>query len=131
MIDHARLFLGKAKESLDGAESELASGRYNNCANRSYYACYQAAVFALTVAGIQPSRRSGEWDHAFVQAQFARELINRRKRYPAELREVLARTMRLRHTADYELDWITRIQAVRALRTSQQFIAAIEASAPA
>lgn len=32
-------FLAKALESLQGAESELANKRYNNAANRAYYAC--------------------------------------------------------------------------------------------
>ena len=37
----AAIFLAKAEESLAGAESEYANGRYNNCANRCYYACFQ------------------------------------------------------------------------------------------
>ncbi len=37
----AQLFLVKAEESLAGAESEYTSGRYNNCANRCYYACFR------------------------------------------------------------------------------------------
>src|SRR5205823_6359850 len=41
----------KALESLAGAESELANGRYNNAANRAYYACFQAAIAALQRAG--------------------------------------------------------------------------------
>ena len=33
-------YLEKAVESLAGAESEYVNGRYNNCANRCYYACF-------------------------------------------------------------------------------------------
>ena len=40
------IYLAKALESLEGAESELANRRYNNCANRCYYASFQAAVAA-------------------------------------------------------------------------------------
>src|SRR5687767_6597204 len=47
-------YLAKARESLVGAESEHAARRYNNAANRCYYACYQAAVAALTNAGVHP-----------------------------------------------------------------------------
>ena len=36
----AQGFLAKAEENLAAAESELAHGRYNSCANRSYYACF-------------------------------------------------------------------------------------------
>jgi hypothetical protein len=32
--DHHEPYLVKAIESLAGAESEFAAGRYNNCANR-------------------------------------------------------------------------------------------------
>jgi uncharacterized protein (UPF0332 family) len=71
VLDPAALFLSKAEESLAGAESELANGRYNNCANRCYYACFQAAVSALMRAGVRPSGRAAEWGHAFVQATFA------------------------------------------------------------
>ena len=44
----------KADESLAGAVSEFANGRYNNCANRCYYSCFLAAVHALVTAGIRP-----------------------------------------------------------------------------
>ena len=41
------VYLAKAEESLLGAASELAQGRYNNSVNRAYYACFQAAIAAL------------------------------------------------------------------------------------
>ena len=37
-------YLDKAAESLAGAASEFVNRRYNNCANRAYYACFQSAV---------------------------------------------------------------------------------------
>jgi len=95
------VFLGKAEESLAGAESEYANRRYNNCANRCYYACFQAAISALLRAGIHPSGRSSDWGHDFVQAQFNGQLINRRKIYPSSLRDALRLTYALRETADY------------------------------
>jgi hypothetical protein len=36
VIDATDVFLAKAEESLAGADSEFANGRYNNCANRCY-----------------------------------------------------------------------------------------------
>jgi len=42
----SQVFLAKAEESLAGAESEFVNGRYNNCANRCYYASFQAAIAA-------------------------------------------------------------------------------------
>ena len=60
------IYLAKADENLRTAESEFANGRYNSCANRCYYACFQAAIAALLREGIRPH---GQWSHAFVQAQ--------------------------------------------------------------
>ena len=44
----AELYLRKALESLAGAESECANRRFSNCANRAYYAAFQAAISALS-----------------------------------------------------------------------------------
>ena len=62
------IYLAKAAESLRTAESEFANGRYNSCANRCYYACFQAAIAVLLSEGIRPR---GQWSHAFVQGHFA------------------------------------------------------------
>lgn len=66
-----QIFFAKAEGSLAGAESEFVNGRYNNCANRCYYACFQAAIAALAREGIAPS--ASQWGHGFVQAQFGGE----------------------------------------------------------
>lgn len=129
MIDREPLFLAKALESLAGAESEFANGRYHNCANRCYYACFQAAISALQRAGIAPGRASGEWSHAYVPGQFDGQLINRRKLYPTALRGTLARTYRLRETADYTEDVVTQTQASRMLRSTRTFVQVIERGA--
>ena len=125
MIDEAQIFLTKAEESLAGAESELANGRYNNVANRCYYACFQAAIVALLHAGITPD--GPQWSHTFVQGQFVGQLINRRKLYPAELRQTPTRLYELRQTADYTIEPITQTQATRAVRRARTFVAAIQA----
>src|SRR5215471_6913893 len=67
------IYLAKAAESLQTAESEFANGRYNSCANRCYYACFQAAIAALLAEGI---RARGQWSHEFVQGQFVGVLID-------------------------------------------------------
>jgi uncharacterized protein (UPF0332 family) len=127
MIEGESIYLIKAIESLQGAESEYANGRYNNCANRCYYACFQAAVHALADAGIAPEGARAIWSHEGLQATFVRELINRRKNYPADLRDVLARTYTLRQTADYTQQWVTDVQASRALRRTRSFLVALQA----
>jgi uncharacterized protein (UPF0332 family) len=116
------IYLTKAIESLLTAESEFANGRYNSCANRSYYACFQAAIAAILKEGIRPA---GQWNHPFVHAQFVGVLINQRKRYESELRRVLADNQSLRDKADYRPEFVTATQASRALRRTRLFVTAI------
>ena len=51
----AEVYWRKAVESLAGAQSECASARYSNCANRAYYAAFQAAISTLLQNGIRTS----------------------------------------------------------------------------
>jgi uncharacterized protein (UPF0332 family) len=125
MIDPSAVFLEKAQASLAGAESEAANARYDNCANRAYYACFQAAVAALLRAGIQPANLQGRLSHSTVPSQFVGQLINRRKLYPAALQDTLPRTYQLRQAADYTDDLTTETQAVRALRRAREFVSAV------
>ena len=103
-------------------ESEFVNGRYNSCANRCYYSCFQGAIAALLAEGIRPR---GQWSHEFVQAQFVGVLINQRKRYDSELRRVLADNQIVRDQADYRAELVIRIQAERALRRTRMFVTAI------
>ena len=77
------IYLAKVAESLQTAESEFANGRYNSCANRCYYACFQAAIAALLSEGIRPR---GQWSHEFVHGQFVGVFINQRHFYETQLR---------------------------------------------
>lgn len=119
------ILLAKAAESLAGAESEFVNGRFNNCANRCYYACFQAAVAALLKEGLIPTH-DREWGHPFVQAQFAGSLVNRRKLYPAGLRDTLPQNLMLRQRADYEEQYVAAIQAERAVRRTRELVGAIQ-----
>src|SRR6266571_284679 len=122
MADEHLIYLTKAQESLLGAQSGFANRRYNNCANRCYYGCLQAARAALHKAGIKPDRPRMAWGHEFIQARFVGELINQCKRYPSSLCDTLARTLILRQLADYEADMVSHTQAERTLRRSHEFI---------
>ena len=119
------IYLAKAEENLRGEEREFAQGRYNNAANRRYYACFQAAVGALHHAGMAPRGGRSDWGHAYVQAEFVGRVIHRRRLYPSPLRQVLARNLTLRHTADDALDLVTQTQAAWVLQRTQDFLAAI------
>lgn len=121
------VYLHKSRASLAGAASEFANGRYDNCANRAYYACFQAAIAALLREGVGPPGKSDQWGHDFVQARFSGDLINRRKRYPATLTETLIRGLRLRQTADYKNERVTEVQASRSLARARQFVTLVTA----
>lgn len=117
--------LDKARESLEGAESELVNERYNNATNRAYYACYQAAVHILRrKAPSQP--KDGQWKHARVQAEFA-NVIKRQKALPTALRDVLSQLLFNRVQADYWITPVSEIQAHRSVRRARDFVSAIEA----
>ena len=128
MIEREYPFLHKSRESLVGAELEFDNGWYNNCANRTYYACFQAAIVALQRAGIRP--RGEQWSHEFVPAQFNGVLINRRQLYLAEPRDVLGRNYALRQKADYAEDVISRSDADRALKRARRFVTIVEGDEP-
>ncbi|MFN0074303.1 MAG: HEPN domain-containing protein [Chloroflexota bacterium] len=124
MIHQPNAFLLKAQEALAGAEVEFESDRFNNCANRCYYACFQAAIYALIRAGVPSLGKT--WTHQSVQAQFIGLLINRRKLFPAELRETLHLTQSLREVGDYAEMWVTRRDASRSLRVARAFVEAVQ-----
>ena len=100
--------------------------RYNNAANRAYYACFQAAVAALDRAGVRPRGAQTQWSHRFVQAEFP-SLIRRRKMYPADVRATFSHLLTLREQADYKLIGVSETQAARALTRARAFVAAIAA----
>lgn len=115
----------RAIESLDGATSELVNGRRHNCASRAYYACFQAAMAALLRFDlVEPESRPG-LGHAAVQALFARELIQRRKVLPAELRRTLPELIGVRQAADYWATGVSEREAGRALARARAFVDAV------
>jgi len=118
-------YLAKAERSLRGAESECAAGRYENCANRAYYAAFQAAIAALRRDSIRPA--GDKWGHDFVESRFVGQLINRRHRYPPSLRGALADLREVRQRADYRADPTARVDARRSLRGASDLVDAVRA----
>lgn len=106
------------------APPQLSLRRSSPCS--CYYACFQAAIAALRDADIGARSGASPWSHRFVQAEFVGRLINQRKLYPVQLRQVLARQLTLRHTADYAPDIVTQTQAARALQRTRDFLDAIQ-----
>ena len=118
MPDDAAAFLLKANEGVLATEAAFEAGWYTVCARSAYFAAFHAAIAALLHAGIHDRRR--EWDHAYVQAAFAEQLINRRKMYPAHVRAMLKDNHSVRLAADYQPAPISRRQASEALKRCQE-----------
>jgi uncharacterized protein (UPF0332 family) len=124
MVEQEYPFLRKAIQSLVGAESEFQYRRYDNTANRCYYACFEAAIAALQRASIQPT--GSKWEHDFLQGRFEGQLIYRRKLYPTELRGTLEHTYTVRAKGDYDEDFVTETEANRTLRRARIFVQTIQ-----
>lgn len=111
-------FLAKAKENVQAAEMLFESQLYNASANRAYYAAFQAALAALVAKGIATDRRG----HTTIQAQFATELIYRRKMYPSYLRSHLTNLQSVRDDADYKPKSISKTVAQRQLNKAKELV---------
>jgi len=62
-----------------------------------------------------------------VQTHFVGHSINRRKLYPADVRDVLLATMALRKAADYSDILVTATRIARMLRRGRVFVQAVRA----
>lgn len=117
-----REFLDKAKENLKIAQLSLDNDCYNACANRAYFASFQAAIAALADKGI----RSEKNEHAWVQSEFTLQLIKRKKVYPAVLKKYLPNMQIERNVADYSKNHISRKVALKQLSHAKEMIELIE-----
>lgn len=121
-------YLTKAQQNLAAAELALQATLYDACANRAYYAAFQAAVAALWAEGIRPPRESDHTlSHTPVQNEWSGRLLYRRKLYPAELRGTLQRLHLVRTTADYRPNPVPERRARRAVLEARQVVAAVAA----
>jgi uncharacterized protein (UPF0332 family) len=125
MLNPSGTFLDKARESLNGARVEFDGGRYNNSANRSYYAVFQAGIHALQLEGVRLPAGGTDWGHPFVDSQFSGLLVNRRHRYEASLRNVIGDNRKLREDADYTTEGVSQVRAARALQRAERFVGAV------
>jgi uncharacterized protein (UPF0332 family) len=114
-------FLSKAKENLEAAQVLFDRQLYNAAANRAYYAAFQAAIAALAAQGLVPERQG----HANIQANFARELIQRRKQYPRQFQAYLMDLQSVRDDADYKLKSVSRRIANNQLTKATEFVMTI------
>jgi uncharacterized protein (UPF0332 family) len=100
----------------------LTKGVYNACANRAYYAAFQAAIAALAAHG----SAKGKNDHKWVQSEFNRRLIKGQKIYPSKLKTYLFDMQPIRNIADYSKDDVSKEVARKQLSQATEMVHAIE-----
>jgi uncharacterized protein (UPF0332 family) len=122
-MGESQLFLDKALESLASAHADFAAARYNSCANRAYYAAFQAAIAALIQEGVSP--RGGEWSHRFVMSEFSSTLIRRRHIVRSSLSSALNALMEKRNVADYESRSVSKQESRRSLRRAGEIVSVV------
>jgi hypothetical protein len=83
---------------------------------------FQAVHVALEVAGVARA----QWSHPALQAAFTTELINRRKTYPAALRDHLLIGLGVRQAADYGRAGVSRNVAYRMVRRAAAFVSTVQ-----
>ncbi len=115
-------FFNKAQANLAVARMCLENGFYDACANRAYYAAFQAAIAALAERGIKRDKIG----HGWVQAEFSEKLIKRQKIYPAKVKSYLMEMQIVRDRADYKSENISEKQAVQQINRANEMIALIQ-----
>ena len=113
------VFAEKAGENLSAAMVCFERGYYNSCVNRAYDAMSQIAAALLFRSGHRP--KSKKIGHDWVQAGFTRLFVRRKKRFP-HLKNFLNEVQKLRDTADYSSEKISRKKAGRVLEKAKTFV---------
>jgi len=117
-----REFLNKAEENLKTAKISFDNECYNACANRAYYASFQAAIAALAVHGISSDKN----EHSWVQSEFNLQLIRRKKVYPAKIKAYLPDMQQARNKADYSEKDVGRKASLEQLSRATEMIQLIQ-----
>ncbi|MBM3474697.1 MAG: HEPN domain-containing protein [Armatimonadetes bacterium] len=118
-----RYRLERARETLDEARSLAATGHWNGCANRLYYACFYALVALLHRRGL-PTRK-----HTGVRALFNQHFV-KPGLVASDLGDFFNDLFDTRHEADYEdLVRLTEEDVRAWVVEAERFIGAITALA--
>lgn len=117
-------WLDKANENLAAAQLCFDHGHFNACANRLYYAMFQASIAALVKHGLLPPH--AQVGHDWLQSNFSGQLIKHRKVFPAHFRFYLYEAYKIRVEADYKLSSVSKKVVAAELKKTSEFINAIK-----
>lgn len=113
----------KSQENLTVAEWCFENSHFNACVNRLYYAMFQVAFAVLLKNGITPPK--DKIGHDWLQANFSRHLIRRRKLFPSKIRSYLSDAQGLREIADYSNRIVSKKLTSQELKKAKEFIKTI------
>lgn len=114
-----QVYLAKAKNNIQTAQSAYALGDSDSCASRAYFAVFHAEIAALVKL---TAFRQGRWGHDRVQEEFNRQLVRGRKIFPASLQSLHSDLIGRRHIADYTAQHISVRVAERCLRRATEMV---------
>jgi uncharacterized protein (UPF0332 family) len=87
----------RVQSSLRAAELCLEQGLLDSAVNRTYFALFQAAIWASESRGIRRRERTRKGVHS----HFVQLFVRRRKLVSSSFAGALPSVMHLRHVADY------------------------------
>lgn len=119
-----QIWIAKSRENLAVAEWCFLQRHHNACANRLYYAMFQAGFAVLLKYGIVPPK--GKIGHGWLQANFSQQLIKKRKLFPAKFRSYLNDAQAVRNIADYEPFHVRNRVILREIKKTREFLQAID-----
>lgn len=111
------LFIQRSHNNIKAAQLLSDAGLHDACANRIYYAVFDAAFVACMHYGVKI-----EPEHAKVLSAFCGELIARKKLFPASVKESLYELQKIRIKADYGEVAVSKTTASNALKTGKQIV---------
>ncbi|MCL2511405.1 MAG: HEPN domain-containing protein [Bacteroidales bacterium] len=112
--------LERARETLLDVDISIQNNRWNNAANRLYYACFYATIALLLNDGFEARSHNGV--RTLLGQHYVNEgIINK------ELSQAYRKMFNLRQTGDYDdLAVVTKDEVLDLLEPAKQFIKTIE-----
>lgn len=112
--------LGAAKEDLEAARLNLASGQYRTSNNRAYYAIFRAISACLAI------EFKAYKQHAQVIGNFNKDFVHTGI-FPKEISKRISRAQEIRHASDYDDFYIVSVEdAKEQLETAKDVVDMVE-----
>ena len=112
--------LERANESLLDVHISIQNSRWNNAANRLYYACFYATIALLLKDGHEARTHNGV--RTLLGQHYVKEGI-----ISTELNQIYRKLFNLRQTGDYDdLAVLTKEEVLDLLEPAENFIKSIE-----